>query len=83
VKRIFYFLAVVCLAGICVCAFRFASMPNTVGDAIEAVQDHDPAARELVEDAREPNAARDALLRDAGLCLAGAAVFVLLAKRVS
>lgn len=57
-------------------------MPNKVGEAIEAVQDHDPSAAEAVEEAREPNAVGDALIRDAGLCLLGSVAFLLLAKRV-
>jgi hypothetical protein len=81
VKRIFYFFAVVCLAGICLCAFRLASMPDRVGEAMDAVQNHDPSAREAVEAAREPNPEADALLRDTGLWLLGSVVCVLMARR--
>jgi hypothetical protein len=64
-----------------VCAVRFANLPDTVGQAIEAVQNHDPSAREHVEEAREPNVAGDELLRGAGLWLRGSAVFAVLARR--
>jgi hypothetical protein len=80
-KRVLYFCAVVCLAGVCVCVFRFASIPNTVGEAIDAVQNNDPSARADVEAAREPNQEGDDLLRDAGLFLLGFGVFVTLARR--
>jgi hypothetical protein len=56
-------------------------MPNTVGEAIDAVQNHDPSARADVEAAKEPNVVGDELLRDGGLFLLGFGVFVTLAKR--
>lgn len=83
VKRILYFGAFVCLVGLCVCVVQFCSMPNTVGEAIEAVENHDPSARAAVETAREPNPEGDALIRDAGLFFLGLSAFVMLARRNS
>ena len=80
-KRGLYFCALLCLLGLAVCVDRLYNMPNLVSEAMEAVQNHDPSAREDVEAAREPNPEGDALLRDAGLFLLGFGAFVTLAKR--
>lgn len=76
-----YFCAVLCLFGMGVCVDHFYNLPDAVGEAMDAVQNHDPSAREDVEAAREPNPEGDALLRDACGFLLGFGVFVTLAKR--
>jgi len=82
VKRILYLCALACLAGVVVYAVRLASMPNLVGEAIEAVDKHDPAARDDVEAAREQSPEAEQYLKDAGLFLLGFGALLMLARRV-
>jgi hypothetical protein len=82
VKRILYFCAFACLVGVVVYAVRFASMPNLMGEAIEALDNHDPSAREDVEAAREQNPEAERYLKDAGLFLLGFGASLMLARRV-
>jgi hypothetical protein len=63
VKRLLYLCALACLEGVLVYAVRLASMPNLVGEAIEAVDNHDPAARDDVEAAQDQEPEAEDILR--------------------
>jgi hypothetical protein len=52
-----------------------------VGEAIEAVRDHDPSARADVEAARTPDQEADDAFRNAGIFLCGFCLFAFLAQR--
>jgi hypothetical protein len=80
-KRALYLCAIVCLLGVGVNVHRLLSGPNTVGEAIEAVRDHDPSARADVEAARTPDQEADDAFRNAGIFLCGFCLFAFLAQR--
>jgi hypothetical protein len=82
VKRLLYLCALACLAGVIVYAVRLASMPNLVGEAIEAVDNHDPSAREDVEAAQDQEPEAEGYLKIEGLFLLGCVTSVMLARRV-
>ncbi len=79
--RVLYFCALACLVGVGIYAFRYMSMPNAMGEAIEAVDNRDSTAREDVEAAREQMPEAEGYLRNAGLFLLGFGGFVMVARR--
>ncbi len=81
-KRLLYLCALACLAGVIVYAVRLASMPNLVGEAIEAVDNHDLSARDDVEAAQEQEPEAEGYLKIEGLFLLGCVASVVLARRV-
>ena len=81
-KRALYLCALACLVGVGVYAFQFMSMPNAMGEAIEAVDNHDRSAREDVEAARDQMPQAEGYLKGAGLFLLAFGASLVLARRV-
>ena len=81
-KRILYLCAFACLVGACYYAIQLVTMPNLMGEAIEAVDSHDREAPGDVDAAKEQMPQAERYLKDAGLFLLGFGASLMVSRRV-
>ena len=81
-KRILYLCAFACLVGAGYYALQLFTMPNLIGEAIEAVDSHDRGAAGDVDAAKEQMPEAERYLKDAALCLLGFGASLMVSRRV-